>query len=595
VIPSLLAGLLVAGAAASVPVQKDGTWIEVKSPAFVVFTDAGAGAARRAIARFEKIRAALATAMPTARLSGERELRIVAARNESSLRSLVPQWWESRNGIHPATVHVYRGDHVFLLLRADIAEDDDESYHVAYWGYAAYLIELNLPRLPLWAARGFADFYARTTVQKSRVIIGRAAVSHIHTLRQRGLIPASALFAVDRHSPDYLDEQRLERFDAESWALVHYLMLGDKAAHRRQLAAFLTMLGKDVDAGKAAREAFGDPATLDQALSSYILDKAFYSEAVPGSVDSQVETTPERPLTSAEALTMRAAVHMTSSRFADAHACLDEALKLDPKLAWAHEIQASLAWAEDDPVLARKAVAEALRLEPDRPLSLRLQKRLAGPPTVKGAARLCDAGELEACASLGSWLVDGNGLPADPARGLALMEKACDGGRAEACGQLAWRYRQGTGVAADAGRSTAFLEKGCGAGDGKACLAAAADHSGGGDEGDPAAAARLFESACKRGEKSGCLSLAWALQQGEGVTRDLPRAASLYENACNAGDAGSCTRLALLYVMDDGLPKDQARALALFKKACEQGEQVACSNAEALEAASSRSARRKRP
>lgn len=590
--PGLLAGVLALGAAAA-PVEKDGTWIEVKSPFFVVLTDAGGGAARRTISRFEKIRAAFAAVMPTAKLSGERELLIIAPRSEKSLRSLVPEWWENKDGIRPSTVHLTGRDHVFVLVRTDLREDDDESYHAAQWGYSSHLIGLNVPRLPLWAYRGFADFYARTTVQKERVLVGRAAALHVRTLRDRGLMPVSALWAVDRRSPEYLDRDRLPRFDAESWTLVHYLMLGDKGVHRPTLARFLALLGQNREPEDAAREAFGDPRQLDEALGVYIRSQAFYMQNIEADVDSKVQTSPERPLSSAEALAMRAAVHLASERYPDAHACLDEALRIDPKLAWAHEIRASLAWAEEDPLVAREAVERALALEPGRPLATRLQERVSGPPTVTGAERLCDAGDLEACANLGAWLIDGSGGTTDPARGVALVEKACSGGRAEACASLSWRHRQGKGVPVDAGRAVALLEKACAAGDTESCLAAASDHQAGrGVPANPEAAGRMFETACTRGDRNGCIALAWMLQKGEGVPRDLERATALYEDGCLAGDGASCTRLGLLYVAPDGLPNDPEHAKQLLGKGCELGDPWGCSN---LEIVTEMIARTKKP
>jgi len=581
---ALLVGLLAAGAATAAPVEKDGTWIEVKGPEFVAFTDGGARAARRVISRFEKIHAALAAVLPAVKLSGDEGLYVIGARSEKSLRSLVPEFWERKNGVRPSAVHLQGYGQVFLLVRTDLREDDDQGFHAAYWGYAAHVIALNMPGLPLWARRGFSDFYSLTTIRKEQILIGRASPSHVKLLRRRGLMPTSELFAVDRQSPEYLDWSRRERFDAECWALVHYLMLGDKGAHRPLLARYLTLLGPNKQPDEAAREAFGDLGALDEALAGYIRSQAFYVHTIDASVARKFETSPERPLSSAEALTMRAAVHLASDRRDDSRACLDEALRLDPKLAWAHEVRADLAWAEDDPVTAREEVAQALALAPGDEAALRLQKRVTGPPTVKGAARLCDAGDLEACDDLGGWLIDGSGANADPVRGVAVLEKACNGGRAESCTTLSWRFRQGTGVSADPVRAVAFLEKACEAGDGKACLAAAANHeSGEGVPKDPAAAARMLESACTRGESSGCLALAWALQNGEGVPRDLERAAALYQDACHGGDAPSCSRLGLLYVIEDGLPRDPEKAKELLQKACDLGDQVGCSNLKAVE------------
>ncbi len=579
----LLATIVAAGAVAAVPVEKEGTWIEVRSPAFVVLTDAGISAARRTIARFEKVRAAFAAVMPEARDSGEREMLVIAARDETSLRSLVPQWWETRRGGRPSTVHLSGHDQVFVLVRADLGEDDDEVYHAAYWGYASHLLTLNIPRLPLWASRGLAEFYAHTTVQKDRVLVGRVAASHVRTLREGGLLPLTVLWTVDRQSPEYVDRARLRRFDAQSWALVHYLMLGDAGEHRPSLARFLALAGEGREAGDAARRTLGDPAALGDALASYVRKRAFDMETIETGAQREVRICSERPLSATEALTMRAAVHLAGGLHGDAHACVDEALRLDPELAWAHEIRAALAWEEDDPLVAREAVEKALVLDPNRPLAARIRERVSGPPTVKGAETLCRAGDLDACATLGGWLIDGSGTVADPSRGVELIDQACEGGVVEACHQLAWRHRNGDGVEASPGRALAYLEKACRVGDGRACLAAALDHQEArGVPTNAAAAARMLESACTHGERAGCVALAWALQNGEGVRRDLARAAALYEDECLAGNGEACTRLGLLYVARNGLPTDRHRAEGLLARGCTLGDQLGCSNLEVV-------------
>jgi hypothetical protein len=409
----------------------------------------------------------------------------------------------------------------------------------------------------------------------------------VRTLREVGLLPLTVLWTVGRQSPEYVDRARLRRFDAQSWALVHYLMLGEAGGRRQSLARFLALVGEGREAGDAARRTLGDPAALGDALASYVRRRAFDMETIETGAHRDLRVSSGRPLSSAEALTMRAAVHLAGGRHGDAHACVDEALRLDPELAWAHEIRAALAWAEDDPLVAREAVEKALVLDPHRPLAARIRERVSGTPTVKGAETLCEAGDLEACVTLGSWLIDGSGTVADPPRGVELIDKACEGGAVEACRQLAWRHRNGEGVEVSPGRALAYLEKACRVGDGRACLAAARDHQEGqGVPTDAAAAARMLESACTHGERAGCVALAWALQNGEGVRRDLARAAALYEDECFAGHGEACTRLGLLYVAQNGLPTDRRRAEGLLARGCSLGNQLGCSNLEVVRAMS---------
>jgi uncharacterized protein len=79
------------------------------------------------------------------------------------------------------------------------------------------------------------------------------------------------------------------------------------------------------------------------------------------------------------------------------------------------------------------------------------------PQTCQGK---CDAGDMEACYSLGGWYVIGAGVKEDDARGIMLWQKACDAGHGFSCGKLASAYLQGEyGVKKDEAKGTALLAK----------------------------------------------------------------------------------------------------------------------------------------
>jgi TPR repeat protein len=391
------------------------------------------------------------------------------------------------------------------------------------------------------------------------------------------------LFAVGPSAPDSPDPMRTRRFDAQSWALVHFLMVGDDGVHRPRLSRFLMLVSEGREPGEAARVALGDLRELDVALAAYVNRNVFDTQSIQLTGIGPSETTPPRSLSAAEALTLRGAIHVAGERFDDARDCLEAALRLDPELAWAHETAAALAWADDDPAGARAAVARALALDPARPWARRLGRRVSGPPTLGGARTLCDHGDLETCAQLGAWLLDGEGATPDPADGLSALETACEGGFAPACRRLSWRFREGEGLPPDAVRAVEFLEKACRAGDGNACLAAAGEHrEGRGVPVDPVSSVRMLELACTRGETMGCMALAWALHSGEGVTRDVERAAALYLDQCQAGNGSCCSRLGLLYLASNGLPTDTPRARDLLARGCALGDPAGCLRLEAL-------------
>ena len=71
-------------------------WHEVKSAHFTVITDAGEKAGRRTAWQFEQIRSALVTIWPWAKIDSGRPFVVFAARDESTLKTLGPQFWEGK-------------------------------------------------------------------------------------------------------------------------------------------------------------------------------------------------------------------------------------------------------------------------------------------------------------------------------------------------------------------------------------------------------------------------------------------------------------------------------------------------------------------
>jgi len=73
----------------------------------------------------------------------------------------------------------------------------------------------------------------------------------------------------------------------------------------------------------------------------------------------------------------------------------------------------------------------------------------------------CNGGDMTACFNLGVQYDQGQGVPMDAARAMALYEKACDGRVGAACQKLGDDYWYGIGVAADKQKGATLLKKGC--------------------------------------------------------------------------------------------------------------------------------------
>ncbi len=574
--------------------EKDGAWIELKSPNFTVVCNAGESAARQTAKEFEQIRSVFAKLL--FKVDTGRPFLIVAAKDEGTMKSLAPSYWAQKRGIRWTSVGESDAVRDFVVLRVDASPADPDRYTLAYWSYAASVVAFSHPGLPLWAQRGLADFYAHTTVQEDRVLIGRAAPERIRVLRERALVPIETLLAADRLSPYYTQADKLEVFDATAWALVHYLMMGDKGAHRERLSRFMEIAGTEKDPLATARAALGDLRQLATALGSYVHSVGFYMVPVPTSIDVSSRTFVARKLSAAEVLSVRGALHVAMRRFTDAKAVLEEAARLDPELPSVHESLALLALDQKELGEARRHVQDALKLDASSAVARRVQEWLEGsvrggrvfmgadtsPAAVVSLAQLaCDQGDLKTCEALGDLLIRGVGgdkEKVDQKTGVAILTRVCEAGVADACGRLAYAFDKGERLPADLAQAAAFEDKACTAGDTKGCLIAATRYEAGrGVDADAARAVRLYETACSRGNVDACSRAGFLLHEGRVVPKDEARAAGLHTKACDAGSSASCGALGFLYLFGTGVPRDVPRAIPLLEKACDAGQMGSCS------------------
>src|SRR5215831_14319025 len=74
------------------------SWVEARSANFTVVSDAGAREAVRVATRFEQIRDVFHGLWPRARLGTGEPTLILAARDEASLRELLPEFFARKGG-----------------------------------------------------------------------------------------------------------------------------------------------------------------------------------------------------------------------------------------------------------------------------------------------------------------------------------------------------------------------------------------------------------------------------------------------------------------------------------------------------------------
>jgi hypothetical protein len=131
--------------------------------------------------------------------------------------------------------------------------------------------------LPVWVSEGLAEVYEMLQERDggSSAVFGLAPAHHVELLKRSTLMPIRELAAVDHQSPVYNEDSRRGVFYAESWALVHYLTLGN-TQRAQQFRQYVSSLASGVTPPAAFEGAFGaDAALLDRELFEYVRRVSF--------------------------------------------------------------------------------------------------------------------------------------------------------------------------------------------------------------------------------------------------------------------------------------------------------------------------------
>lgn len=617
------------------PAAAASKWVEVKSPNFTVYSDADAKEARQVALQFEQVRLAFEKLWAGARTRSARPVVILAVRNEGGLKALLPDYFERKGGMRPAGFTVSGSHKSYVALRTDVDDvvlQGYNPYHLLYHEYIHVLVGLNVNRVPPWFGEGLAEFFGATIVEGDRLVIGKPLPWHILDLRGRAMFDLPRLIAVDHDSPEYNEETKSGIFYAQSWALVHMLIIDPTGDGPRRVNDLLVRLRRGEDAEAASRAALGDLAALDKRLNTYVRRPAFQYTRVDFDARVDGRAFPVRDVPAAEALALQGDFHVHRGAYALARPLLEDAARQDPKLALAQEALGVLTWREKGlaeaqpffkraveldtgsflahfllawPLLeqgtpdalaqAQVSLEKAIELNHDYApaydaLARAIGRRGGDLGLALGLARRAvslEPGEADYRVSV-SWLLDSAGKHQEALqeaqRAVGAARDAGDRQRAQDWLDTLGRSASAPAPAARAGwrvvappRPVAEQERGCAAGQLADCAALGDRYaSGDGVAEDHARALALYRQACDGGQADACGSLATALIAGSLGPRDPGAGARALGQACDAGALRDCAHAGLMFAFTAEVPRDEARAAGYLRKGCDAGEARAC-------------------
>jgi tetratricopeptide (TPR) repeat protein len=261
----IIAAALVLFAAPAPSAAKD-TWTSVRSQNFHLVGNASVKEVRQVATRLEQFRLAFSRIFKRARLHDSVPTTVIVFKDQNAYKPFNPT---------RAAGYFQAGEDVnYITLTAETRSADDNPYAVIFHEYVHLLVKNNVsPNAPAWVNEGLAEFYSNLEVVKDgkAADIGKPISDHILYLREQKLLPLRTLFAVDHSSPHYNEQSKRGVFYAQSWALVHYLMFGQKGQRQPQLNRYLELVGKGASQQESFQTAFGsDIEAIEKELRDYI-------------------------------------------------------------------------------------------------------------------------------------------------------------------------------------------------------------------------------------------------------------------------------------------------------------------------------------
>ena len=326
--------LLAAAHAAS---AKD-AWTSVRSKNFYLVGNASEKDIRQVATRLEQFRDAFTRLFSKANFNSPIPTTVIVFKNDDAYKPFKPV---VDGKVDRVAGYFLPGEDVNYITLTPGSSASDNPYRVIYHEYVHQLVDNTLGRgsAPPWFNEGLAEYYSTFEVTDDRKVhLGKLIPNHLYLLRERKLIPLKDLLEVNDYSLDRNKQETKWLFYAESWALVHYLILGNEGRRLPQMNRFLDLFAKKRPTEQAVAEAFGtDAAGLEKELRNYVGGHVFQEKVATFErkleFDSEMQAA---PLSEAEAERHLGDLLLHMGRNDEAEARLKHALELDPKLALAH-------------------------------------------------------------------------------------------------------------------------------------------------------------------------------------------------------------------------------------------------------------------
>ena len=327
-------------------------WIHLDSPNFETVSSASEKKSRRLIRELEQFRHVFSELF---NLTNDRvPVTVFIFRNDKSFTPFKPVY----EGKPTSVAGFFQGgrDRNVIALNATANENP---LHVIFHEYVHLLTSDTPYPWPVWVKEGLAEFYSTFRVKGRELNLGAPIPRHAETLRQARMYSVENLFLVGHDSPEYNETGKRGVFYAQSWALVHYLMLHEKAKLRPQFVRFIQLLWRGVEPMEAFAQAIEIPfKALEGELQKYVRRHSLFAQVFRLDVVPAAEQIEVAELSESQAQAHLGDLLYYTGHLQAAKVRYKEARRLDPPRLPPKEGLALIALREDDRETARGLLEE---------------------------------------------------------------------------------------------------------------------------------------------------------------------------------------------------------------------------------------------
>jgi tetratricopeptide (TPR) repeat protein len=256
-------------------------WKRVRSTNFVAEGNASEKDLRGGLLRLESFRAALGRLHPGLRVDSAVPTRIVVFKDADAFNRFKPRDAKGRPRQDVAGYFSSGPDASYIVFGP---HGGAINYTTIFHEYTHYVVDRNMGTVPLWLNEGLAEFYSTFLLQNDgRAVIGRPPAADLTWLRRNGLGSLREIVRVDNA---WRSDVGVDRFYAQSWAFVHYLLVGRETGTPTPIDAYMDAARRTSSADEAFTLAFGvDTEGMIGELRGYLRLPSFKEIVMPMPAD----------------------------------------------------------------------------------------------------------------------------------------------------------------------------------------------------------------------------------------------------------------------------------------------------------------------